>query len=138
MNITVNVLPLDKPSNNGRIYDRLALEKAIKEFNDKCPVLGAETSLYGIDTDRPLPLTEVSHVVEKVEIIENNVTAAIKILSTQKGIALRDMLDKGFPVEFTPVGVGKIQVEGSPEQIIITDYTLIGISFWLNNLTKDR
>jgi hypothetical protein len=112
--LTVDILTLNEPTINGRIYTEKTLENALNDINQKSGIYGCfgDDVTYGV-----VPVDKISHLVEKVWIEGSTLKAQIKILETPPGKILDQVLSH---VEFKPVGFGKIDSETG----IVSDYRL--------------
>lgn len=119
MEIQIKSIQLDKPTNNGHVYDKEMFEKQLDKFNK------SKRENYGQIYPRNTlvcSLGEISHKVKNAFIDEDNtVVTNIQILDTPKGKILKQMIENNYNVSIVPVGIGNTNEDG-----VITDYELFG------------
>lgn len=96
------IVDFSMPSPSGRIYSKEAMEKAIKEYNEKPkPKFGVIGEIT--HPDPYLDLTKVSHRVNDVHIDGEKVVADIDILDNDKGRTVKKLLELDQPLYINPV-----------------------------------
>lgn len=88
MEIECKIGELDHPNNNGRIYPKDVLEKAIQNYNEKTYKFGE----LGCPTTQNVELQHVSHKINEVKLKDNNICANIELLDTPSGKIAHDII----------------------------------------------
>lgn len=97
------IVDLSKPSPSGRIYSKEAMEKAIKEYNEK-PKPKFGQFIGEVTHPEPyLDLTKVTHRVNDVSIIDDKVVANIDILDNDNAKIVKKLLELDQPLYLNPV-----------------------------------
>ena len=114
--IVQEILPIDTPNRNGRVYSRSCVEKMITDFNDR---KRPEHPLFG-ELDQPaapadaskINLDRVSHTVEELYIDGDLLMGKVKILGTPFGKIL-ETLNKEVPdhLSLQLRGIGSLHAE---------------------------
>ena len=115
------LIVLDKPNINNRIYSTETITKSITDLGE----------VYGclempLNRGKPEP-AEISHVVENLQIKDGFLVGNIRVLDTEKGKLLRDMLDAGISTNFRTAGVG-LFVPREDGVIEVTNFTLMSVN----------
>lgn len=111
----IQILNLDVPNKNGRIYPTDVMERVIKNFESK-KVFGQ----LGLPTaDAPVDVSKVTHYVDNLRIENGNLIGTAHIVSDNPLFYL-DKEVTGFG--FRPKGLGKIDENG-----VVTEYELLSI-----------
>lgn len=97
------IVDFTMPSPSGRIYSKKAMEKAIKEYNEKPNPKFGEFVGEITHPDTYLNLTKVSHRVNDVHIDGDKVVADIDILDNDKGRVVKKLLELDQPLYLNPV-----------------------------------
>ena len=119
MEIQIKSIQLDKPTNNGYVYDKEMFEKQLDKFNKN--QIENYRQIYPRNTP-VCSLGEISHKVKNAFVDEDNtVVTNIQILDTPKGQMPKQMIENNCNVSIVPVGIGNINEDG-----VITDYELFG------------
>ena len=119
MEIQIKSIQLDKPTNNGYVYDKEMFEKQLDKFNKN--QIENYRQIYPRNTP-VCSLGEISHKVKNAFVDEDNtVVTNIQILDTPKGKMPKQMIENNCNVSIVPVGIGNINEDG-----VITDYELFG------------
>ena len=129
MKFTQIVAQADVPNRNGRIYTKEVLAKMVEDFNSR----PAKESLIGqlgfpennMPAGNVIDLSIASHIVEDLRLKDEHLVADIKILDTNCGEELIELMKNGGAV-FRTQGIGKAEISG--DTAIISDYTLTTIN----------
>lgn len=122
MKFTTEIMKVDAPNFNGRIYPRETMEKAIQGFMAKPSRLG-QIGMDGCQID----MSNASHNVENIQIDEDgHVTATIQILETPAGKIARQLLVQPN-TDFRTAGFGNVDKNG-----VVSDFVLASV-----NLVED-
>ena len=123
--ITRELLIVDVPNRNGRVYSRDVVEKMIEDFNkrnEKQTMLGEITQLYASYEPHTVNLDRISHSVDELFIEDGNLKATITVMDTPMGDILKTL------IEAVPVSVGMgLRGTGTVKDDCVGDYTLITI-----------
>jgi len=136
MNLIRTILTVGTPTaTTGRTYDRAEIIQQIEQFNSDLPVFGIPSTSCERCVDVPkkiyTDLSQVSHIVEKLELVGDDVVAHIKVLTTPQGQILRQLLDGDCDIQFSPVGTGKVNADK-----IVTEYNLTRVYYYHPNLPE--
>jgi hypothetical protein len=117
---TVVLFPTDVKNLNGRVYPKEVVEAAIAKLNNK-PLNGT----IGIPDNVATPLVDPAFVAENIEVKDGKVVADIRVLTTESGRTLTQLLTQQPPLSlsYSPVGFGQINDDGK-----ITDYQFTSIA----------
>lgn len=122
IHIERTILKFDVKNLNDRIYPRETFEKALAEYNKKIEykrALGTFNPQYGLGEfehpDLPsdfeiIKFKNVSHLIENIRLEGNLVIANIRVLNTECGNLLKEVLDG---VVFRPRSTGTIDSDGN-------------------------
>lgn len=120
------VLQCDTPNQNGRIYPKAVVEKAMLGYLTK---IQSKTSIGcfvdDIQKSQPIDISKASHIITRTEIVGDKLIADAKILKTPKGQILESMIADPN-VHFLPRGYGIISPTG-----IVSSYILDSISIFI-------
>jgi len=114
------VLTADRPTINGHIYPRDVLEKAVKDAQRQVEgkTMFGEMNLAG----EKVRLEKASHLVSSLELKGDEVVAEVKILDTEQGQILQELLKNG-PPKLYPMGYGRLN-----EDMTITGYSICSVN----------
>lgn len=112
MNIVVEIL--DKPNRNGRTYSKEVMQKVIDSDYQKLGMLG----MYGGGVD----FEKVSHKIENLRIVDDELLCDVTILETPKGKILSEISSLVSPI-YRLSGFCNIDADG-----IVSDYTMISVN----------
>ena len=101
MKIKCEVIKLDVPTINGRVYSKKAFQKSTDEYNKQKHKFG---TIHGLPSD---DISNISHEVLCLNIDGNAISADVEILNSPKGNILQDMLNTGkveFEMNLTAMG----------------------------------
>lgn len=121
---------LDIPNRNGRIYPKTEIEKSLKAFKEKLPVVGQLGYSDDPSTYTEINLSRVSHVVNDVRIEDDKLIATVKILTTPSGRIAEQLIrsEETRPsLGFGMRGTGIVDTNNK-----VTDFNLISIDL-VNN-----
>lgn len=114
---TINILTVDEPNFNGRIYPRAVVEEAISKAKDPLP------GTIGMPLDEDVPEEEVSHQVSNLRLEDGRLMGTVTILGTPKGKILEGMID----ADFRTAGTGMISISENGHTVV-TDFVLKSIN----------
>lgn len=100
MKVEVQLMKLDTPSINGRVYSKETMEEVVKNFNEsqiKGGTLGKVEEMT-----HPIDLKDLSHVFENVRIEDDKVMATMNILDTPKGQNVKALLESNVKLALAP------------------------------------
>lgn len=118
-----DLLPIDRPNRNNRIYSRSCVEKIVEDFNDKKNVVFGEIESPGSNLDGlGINLDRISHEVEDVFIEGDFLKARIKVLGTPMGKIAKTLHTEGVNLGFAMRGTGEVHPSG-----YINEYNLITV-----------
>ena len=124
--IVENLLPIDRPNRNNRIYSHSCAEKIVSDFNEKKKeggsVFGELDSPVSIVDALAINLDRISHSVEDVFIEDAFLKARIKISNTPMGNILNTLHSHGVNLGFAMRGYGEVHESGH-----INNYNLITV-----------
>ena len=114
------VIAADTPNANGRIYTKECLEQVVAKFKKDGTMLGELEA----SNKASVSFSQVSHVVDDIRLVDNNLVADITVLDTPCGEKLKELLSLG-EVSFHLKGVGGVDYAGNVNS---ESYKLISIS----------
>lgn len=126
--VICNLIRVDEPTINGRIYPKELMQKVIAEFNERKSPMFGETFLgssdYQINTE--INLYQASHQMKEFSIVPElrQVSCLVQILDTSAGHKLFDLLSKEGVVP-SMSGIGST----NKDNVIQDDYTFVSVSF---------
>jgi len=126
-------LELDTPNHNGRIYPKDEVQKAITAYQAK---IVSGTAFGGFADDvkglGPIGIGDITHLVTKVEIVDDFVIGSIKTISTAKGKQLENIIDDP-DTHFGVRGSGQLDSNG-----VVTNFTFhsVNVFFYPNHKVR--
>jgi hypothetical protein len=125
----IKCLQLDHPNQNGRIYPRAVIEKALQDY---MPTIHSLAS-YGcfvsdIGGSMQIPLDKITHVVVDGRIVGDYLECDIQILSTSYGAVLSAIIDDPS-VQFGPRGFGIVDIKTG----LVSNYTFHSINVFMES-----
>lgn len=134
MTITATIITLDTPTKNGRIYTKEVMEKAVNEYNKSIAERKALGEIYVKGSDRvydtTVDLSNVSHIVDKLEIVDDKVIAEMTVLNTPRGDDLIKLHNNEL-IAFRPRGTGELTSNAAEGNNTVSNYTMISIDAML-------
>jgi len=125
-NLRLNIMQVDVVSNQGYIYPKDVMEKAIDNFNAKYNddnLCLCDNDGISIETD----LAKITHSMGNLRMDdEGTISAEINVLDTTHGKILQDVLDSG--VKMTAYSKGIATVDSVDSVDTISDYRYLGSS----------
>lgn len=106
MKLIATILPIDRPTANGRIYSREVVNKMIEDFQPKINEGTALAAALTRSDDYSLDLQNVGAKVEELCIIGDNVVALMDTLPTPLGRTWESMVEE---MHFTISGTGTLE-----------------------------
>ena len=119
MEVKVQLMKLDTPSSNGRIYSKESIQEAIENFNNR-KIKGGSLGLQPTNGlfEPELNIGELSHTFENVRIEDDKVLADMKILDTPQGQNVKALLESDIKLAMAPRlqidEQQKVDEEGNP------------------------
>lgn len=99
-------LTADQPTANGSIYPKETIQKALEEYQktiDKCRAFGElNSSSANILVDG----STSSHVVEEIKQDGDSFIAKVRILETESGKQLQNLINAEVPMKLVSKGIG--------------------------------
>lgn len=123
--ITRELLTVDVPTRNGRVYPRDVVEKMVEDFNtrnEKQTMLGEITQLYASCEPHVINLDRISHSVDELFVEDDKLKATITVMNTPMGNILKTLINE-VPVS---VGLG-LRGTGTVQDDCVGKYTLITV-----------
>lgn len=138
--ITMDLLPINRPNKNNRIYSPSCVDKIVSDFHTRKETNGF---VFG-ELDPPSSNTEalkihldrISHQVEDIFIEGNFLKAKIKISPTPMGNILKELHSAGVSIGLAMRGFGEVHDSGH-----INNYNFITVDITVNPNTiteKDK
>lgn len=125
--ITIEVLEVDTPNKNNRLYKKDAVEKALGLLRNKevfatfqSPTDPFSRDVFSVDLNSTVGL------VKDIRIEGSTVIGTFSIMKTPKGLILEDLLSKGHEFDYRTNGVANF-VAQNDGTVVIEDYQLISI-----------
>lgn len=129
--LEATVLECDVPNQNGRIYPKEVIQKALEKYNEQI----AKGLAFGPIGDGELKFREVSFKVTSAVLEEDKVIVQIETLNTPAGKLLEMVQDFG-EVALVPSGTGSVTEDELGYDRVNNDYVLTGFSVAHNNPAK--
>lgn len=121
----------DVPDHMNRIYPTEVLQKIVEETKaDTRLLLGCLGRIDGAS----IPLSQVSHVVEKLYVEDDSLYCDIRVLDTPNGERLKEMLDEGHKPLTSPVWTGSTVSDQNNNEVVQGDLIFVSASI----LDKDE
>ncbi len=124
MKITSVLLEANTPTLNGNVYSRDVLKKMISESKEIVESGKFFGTYKDFDKDA-IDLTQVTHRVTNIDLVDDKVVATAEILDTPAGERLLIQLDK-HPQDFVLRTVGF----GIVEHNVVKDYKLVAVNIY--------
>lgn len=99
---------LDHPNTNGRVYSKIEMEKAIKNYLSSSRCYGELNPDYG-DLSHPVSLSNISHKVKDINIVGEDVIGKIELLDTPQGKIAKDIINAGLDLNFAPRIIAQVE-----------------------------
>jgi len=109
---------------NGRIYPKGVMESVVKKFNENGkPIMGEleHPNTLTINLDR------VSHLVEKLEMVDSDVVGQIKILNTPCGQTVRHLIEGGAPIGASSRGGGSVTQKNGIDEVSVYEFVTVDL-----------
>ncbi len=127
----IKFLECDTPNQNGRIYPKVVMEKAVLDYY---PLIQGKRSLGCFASDiasytngGAFDASNCTHIITRLEFVNNMLFGDIEILSTPKGLLLQQIIDNPDTL-FGPRGRGHIDANG-----VISNYQLHAIDVFIES-----
>lgn len=121
--IKAKLMNFDTPNRNGRVYQSVKMNEAIKEYLENNSVhLGrlGDGNCPG-DVNHPVTLFEASHKIDNLTVENNELMADITILDTPQGNNAQVLLESNIKLAFAPRMSLDIQEEKDENGNVILD-----------------
>ncbi len=131
----------DVKNENGRIYPRNELEKAVKEAQPRVKrwqMLGELDHGDATDEDPYPKLSKASHIVNQLFMNKDKVYAGFIILPTPYGEILKDLLEFGITLGVSMRGLGEVDNNGRVKDLIIITYEFVSFPSYGENVLADK
>ena len=92
---------LDHPNANGRVYPKVEMEKAIKDYLNSGRHYGELNPDYG-ELSHPVSLSNISHEIKDINIVGEDVIGKIELLDTPQGKIAKDIIKAGHDLKLAP------------------------------------
>lgn len=115
--MNIDILTLDTPNKNNRIYSTECVKEAIEKYG-KGPMFGQ----LGLPSGTKVDLNSVSHMVTDMRVEDGKFVGTLKILDTPQGIILRQLLEGGITPSFRPRGLADIGSDG-----VVKNYQMLSV-----------
>lgn len=119
------VMQADAANRNGRIYPRAILEAVVNKFNE-----GGSVNCMG-ELEHPNSLTinleRVSHVVESLEMVDNDVIGCLKILNTPCGQIVQGLIEGGCDIGASSRGGGAVEQRNQLDEVTDFDFLTLDL-----------
>ncbi|SOK58386.1 hypothetical protein [Yersinia phage fHe-Yen9-04] len=120
--LTGIVLKLDEANLNGRIYSLKDVEKSILNLQNTIIHGNLLSEIDPLERTATINLDNVGAIVEKLEIVDNNLVSTVRVLPTVRGQQLTRVLENNGNVFLSSRGYGTIDIDGN-----IADFKLITV-----------
>ena len=120
---TFTLIQFDIVNRNGRLYTRKAFMNAVNDYQKKINNKTAFGTI-GYPDGVTIPLTEVSHSVENIDVKDTYATVSIRVLNTTKGKQILEMMEKD-EIVVRPGGYGNLSKCGIIENYTMTTTAII-------------
>ena len=92
---------LDHPNANGRVYPKVEMEKAIKDYLNSGRHYDELNPDYG-ELTHSVSLSNISHEIKDINIVGEDVIGKIELLDTPQGKIAKDIIKAGHNLQFAP------------------------------------
>lgn len=99
---------LDHPNTNGRVYPKVEMEKAIKNYLSSGGCYGELNPDYG-ELSHPVTLSNISHKIKDINIVGEDVISKIELLDTPQGKIAKDIINTGLDLNFAPRIIAQVE-----------------------------
>lgn len=123
MKVEFNIIS-DTPNANGIIYQRDALRKAIKKYNEDYVKTGKALGELGQPKDTMPDVHNIAFKVNEIEFEDEHWNAEIEILETSRGKELQEIINKG---DYRIVTMGVGEIEKVNNDTIIKKFKIVGV-----------
>lgn len=120
----------DEPTGNNRIYPKKLLEREIAALQKQILEKGGIIGELDHPQDGNTSLKRVSHVVTKLELQPNgDVYGEAKILDTEYGRTLKEIVKAGVANGVSSRGKGSVMINESGQEVVQEDFHLVTYDF---------
>lgn len=99
---------LDHPNENGRVYPKTEMERAIKDYLSSGRCYGEFNSNYG-ELSHPVSLSNISHEIKDINIVDKDVICKIELLDTPQGKIAKDIIKSGKDLKIAPRIIAQVE-----------------------------
>ena len=124
-NINNTVLIADTPTVNGRIYPLEEVKREVEKLQSLLPISGENGDNPSYGDAITINLMNVSHIVTKVWMEDNEVKAEVDIIDTTEGMKIKEEIEAGLNLKLIPRGTGLINEKNN--DMVVAEYDLITI-----------
>jgi hypothetical protein len=130
------ILTIDKPNKNNRIYTREVVEKMLKTFKPQADSKRLMVS-FNESLTLNLDITKAAGIVNDIKIEGDKLVADIELLHTPAGLKMQEsilvMEQAGLAYKVTTVGSGKL-VKNENGNEVVTDYEPEYLNFYIDSI----
>lgn len=120
----------DEPTGNNRIYPKKLMEREIAALQKQIVEKGGIIGELDHPADGKTSLKRVSHVVTKLELQPNgDVYGESKILDTEAGKTLKEIVKSGCLTGMSSRGAGSVMINESGQEVVQEDFHLVTYDF---------
>jgi hypothetical protein len=120
----------DEPTGNNRIYPRRLLEREVAALQKQIQEKGGIIGELDHPADGKTSLKRVSHVITKLEMQpDGTVVGESKILDTEYGKTLKEIVKSGCAVGVSSRGQGSVTINESGQEVVQEDFHLVTYDF---------
>lgn len=116
---TIEILTVDVPNKNGRIYPKQVVEEAIKKCNYE------RFGTIGVQSDFPWPnLFDVACNIKNLRIEDSKLIGDMQTLTTPKGLMMESLMNE-TELGFVVCGLGDVSETGEVSNFSLTSVSVI-------------
>lgn len=120
----------DEPTGNNRVYPRRILDREIAALQKQIEEKGAIIGELDHPADGKTQLKRVSHTVTKLEIQpDGSVVGEARILDTEFGKTLKEIVKSGCAVGVSSRGTGSVMINEQGQEVVQEDFHLTTYDF---------
>jgi len=120
----------DVPNRNNRIYPKSVLENIVDDFQHQSPLNGDWFRMMGqlgTPEGTSVHLSEASHVVRNLRMMDNKLVCDIQVMDTPGGKMISALHKEGCDMKFRLHGTGSVEEEEG-SYVVQDDYKLISVN----------
>jgi len=120
----------DEPTGNNRIYPRRIVEREVAALQKQIQEKGGIIGELDHPADGKTQLKRVSHVITKLELQpDGTVIGESKILDTEYGKTLKEIVKSGVGVGVSSRGTGSVMINEAGQEVVQDDYHMVTYDF---------